>query len=150
MIIVFDRYVTMAFAGALILISGASVAAQTPAASTPTPPPVAITEDSGAWRRDPFIGSAKKGGAVPAVKGIPLKTGGVLPKQESADIHLQGIMQSGSTFHALINGRSVKTGDSISGVTIKEISRFKVIVLNERREKVIYDIYQGRIDRGKQ
>ena len=150
MMTIFDRYVAMIFTGTLILISGVSMAAQVPVASKPTPPPAAVIEDSGAWRRDPFAGSTKKSSAAPAAKGVQLKAGGGLPKQELADIQLQGIMQTGTTFHALINGRSVKTGDSISGVTIKEINRFKVVVLNERREKVIYDIYQGRIDRGKQ
>jgi len=65
------------------------------------------------------------------------------------EINLQGILQSGKVFHALINGRVVKSGDKLDGVTIKEIGRFQVVVQNEKREKITYDIYQGRIDRGK-
>jgi hypothetical protein len=112
---------------------------------------VSASEDSGTWRRDPFIGSVKKGEGPQAAKGIPLKTGAGASKQEQEqNFQLQGIMLAGKRFHALINGRSVKVGDTIGGVTVKQISRYQVIVLNERKEKIIYDIYQGRIDRGKQ
>ena len=91
------------------------------------------------------------GSGPPVAKGIPLKTGAGASKQEQEqNFQLQGIMLAGKRFHALINGRSVKVGDTISGVTVKQISRYQVVVLNERKEKIIYDIYQGRIDRGKQ
>ena len=113
-------------------------------------PSVAIGEDSAGWRRDPFIGKIKKSAAFTSTKAIPLKTGAGHQNREQlqVDIQLQGIMQADKKFHALINGRSVKAGDMIDGVTIKEISRYRVVVLNDRKEKIIYDIYQGRIDRG--
>jgi hypothetical protein len=68
---------------------------------------------------------------------------------KDGDLNIQGIMQADRKFHALINGRTVKAGDVIDGYTIKEIHRYTVVVLNERKERVTYDIYQGRIDRGK-
>lgn len=149
MMIIIHRLSAVILTCAVLLVSQMSEAAQAPP-TTAAPQQAFVTEDSGTWRRDPFIGSTKKSGTTSTVKSIPLKTGTGLPKTELADIQLQGIMQTGDRYHALINGRSVKVGDSISGVTIKEISRFKVVVLNERKEKVTYDIYQGRIDRGKQ
>lgn len=111
-----------------------------------------VSEDSGAWRRsNPFIDSSKSGGlSAPTTGTIPLKPGGIIPKQlQDGDIHLQGIMQADRRFHALINGRTVKAGDTIAGFTVKEIHRYHVVLLSGHKEKIIYDIYQGRIDRGK-
>jgi len=135
----------------MFFCSSATEAAQSPASSAALRTPVSASEDSGTWRRDPFIGSVNKSTGPPATKGIPLKTGAGVPnKEQEQNFQLQGIMLAGKRFHALINGRSVKVGDTISGVTVKQISRYQVVVLNERKEKIIYDIYQGRIDRGKQ
>lgn len=137
----------------VFVCSHATEAAQGPALSAPLRFPAAVSEDSGSWRRDPFIGSLNKGGGTPAVKGVPQKTGTALPKQEpelEQNIQLQGIMQVDSRFHALINGRCVKAGDTISGVTVRQISRYQVELFNKNKDKIIYDIYQGRIDRGKQ
>ncbi len=53
-------------------------------------------------------------------------------------------------FHALINGRVVKTGDRLDGLTIKEISRYRVVFRDGHNNTSSYDIFQGRIDRGKQ
>lgn len=108
-------------------------------------------EDSAKWRRDPFMANKKNVTGSSAPKTVPIKKNVVENKKEpEIDIDLQGIMQSGDSFHALINGRNVKAGDNIGGdITVKEISRFNVVVVNERKEKIIYDIYQGRIDRGK-
>ena len=128
----------MAFA--LLILSLSAEAAQSPAASAAPQRPVSVSEDQGTWRRDPFIGSVKKGDAQPAAKGISSKAGAKLanPDQEQGqDIQLQGIMLVDKAFHALINGRSVKTGDTIGGVTIKQISRYEVVVFNERKEKII-------------
>jgi len=107
-----------------------------------------VKGDSGKWRRDPFIGNDIKNVRQQTAKTV---TGIKLMPESSAmpEINLQGILQSGKVFHALINGRVVKSGDKLDGVTIKEISRFQVVVQNEKREKITYDIYQGRIDRGK-
>jgi hypothetical protein len=123
-------------------------AAQAPAASIPPTTQVSTTADAGTWRRDPFIGSFRKSTVAPSVKTISQKNATEFQLQDQ-DIQLQGIMLTDKTFHALINGRSVKAGDRIAGVTITHISRYQVVVINERKEKVIYDIYQGRIDRGK-
>lgn len=107
-----------------------------------------IKGDSGKWRRDPFLGNNVKTVGTTTVKTLP---GIKLIPESSAlpEINLQGILQSGKAFHALINGRVVKKGDKLDGVIIKEISRFQVVMQNENREKITYDIYQGRIDRGK-
>ncbi|MFA7402711.1 MAG: hypothetical protein WC007_01860 [Pelobacteraceae bacterium] len=133
-------------------ISLAAEAAQTPVKNSVPQPPESIREDSGSWRRDPFIGSLKKGDHPPTAKTIQQnRPGAALPKREQdMDIQLQGILQTGTSFHALINGRTVKAGDTFGAVTVKQISRYQAVLLNERNEKIIYDIYQGRIDRGKQ
>jgi hypothetical protein len=92
----------------------------------------------------------KMGAVAQPAKAIQLKTAaGVKMQDQYQEIQLQGIMQAGKAFHALINGRTVKAGDRVGGSTINHISRYQVVLLNERKEKVIYDIYQGRIDRGK-
>ena len=127
------------------------------AASTAAPVPkngdrayqAAISEDGSKWRRDPFHVGDAKNGTAPAGK-IPagLKTSTAIVRSHELDI--QGIIQSDNAFHALINGNVVKTGDKLDGLTIMEISRYRVVVKNDNNEKIIYDIYQGRIDRGKQ
>lgn len=107
-----------------------------------------VTEDSGKWRREPFIGAgSKKTKVTTTISPSGKKT--VAESPDSTEINLQGIMQADKSFHALINGRVVKTGDRLDGITIKEISRYQVIVQNDKKEKSIYDIYQGRINRGK-
>lgn len=115
---------------------------------------ISVNEDSGAWRRrNPFIESTtgtKNGSSAAIAKHSPLLSGVSVPGHiPDGDIHVQGIMQADRKFHALINGVTVKAGDIIGGVTVKEIHRYNVVVLNERKEKIVYDIYQGRIDRGK-
>ena len=137
----------------VFLYSHAAEAVQDPAPSAKTLTPVPVGGDSGTWRRDPFIGSLKKSGGAPTAKGVTPKSATGLPKQsleQENNIQLQGIMQTDKRFHALINGRSVKAGDAIGGVTVKQITRYQVVLVNERKETIIYDIYQGRIDRGKQ
>jgi hypothetical protein len=133
----------------ILLYAPATEAAQTPTASPAQNLSVSVSEDSVAWRRDPFIGTVIKGSGPAVAKGIPLKSGESVSKSDQ-DFHLQGIMLVDNTFHALINGRSVKTGDTIGGFTIKSIKRHQVAVRNDRNEIITYDIYQGRIDRGKQ
>jgi hypothetical protein len=139
----------IAHAAALFFLCATGTdAAQPPVTYAVPQSRVSVAEDPGPWRRDPFIGSINKGGSPNGTGAVPLKSGTGLHAQD-LDIRLQGIMQVDGAFHALINGRSVKAGDSISGVTIREISRHQVVVLTDRKEKIIYDIYQGRIDRGK-
>ncbi len=142
----------VALLGVFITV-GTTRAEQGPlSATTQHQPPVGISTDSGSWRREPFIGSTKKSDAPPTTKNMLLKPSAKLLKPEreqGQEIRIQGIMQTDKAFHALINGRNVKAGDTIGGVTIKHISRYQVVVLNELKEKIIYDIYQGRIDRGK-
>jgi hypothetical protein len=99
-----------------------------------------IAEDSGPWRREPF----KNTDTTKITPGMPAKLG---ITREPADISLQGIMKSNKSYFAIINGITVKPGDRIEGWTIAEISRHRVTMRREK-EKQIYDIYQGRIDRG--
>jgi len=101
-----------------------------------------IPEDSTPWRREPFKSvESLKHESRPSVKQRPVEA--------SADLVLQGIMKSSRRYYAIINGRTVKPGDHIEGWTIAEISRHRV-TLRREKEKQIYDIYQGRIDRGTQ
>ena len=108
-----------------------------------------VPEDSTKWRRDPFGAGNTKNAKVQADRIQP----GLKPAASisaAPELTVQGIMQADNAFHALINGRVVKVGDKLDGVTIKEISRFRVAVqYDNSKEKTIYDIYQGRIDRGK-
>lgn len=138
---------------ATLLCSSTADAAVSPAT---TPPPAALSADQGAWRRDPFAGSGRAPAAKSAANNAAKISNGKAVVSPIKQLHeaehefqLQGIIQSGASYHALINGRTVKNGDSIAGVTIKEISRFKVTVLNTRKETITYDVYQGRINRGK-
>lgn len=147
----FSRFSIRAIASGLCLFAPAFFVTTSIAASVAPTPHISVNEDSGAWRRrNPFIEDNKTGGGTAAAKNISRKPGAGIRKHIlDDDIHVQGIMQADRKFHALINGRTVKAGDRIGGVTIKEINRYSVVVLNEQKEKIIYDIYQGRIDRGK-
>ena len=122
----------------------------------PSAPHTAVGKDSEAWRRsNPFIDTGKSGTGPALTKpvlsrSVPLKSGAKSSGHfQDGNLNVQGIMQADRKFHALINGRAVKAGDVIDGYTVKEIHRYNVVLLNERKEKIIYDIYQGRIDRGK-
>ena len=109
-----------------------------------------ISGDSAQWRRDPFVDSAAKRGRLPAGgirAGLKNSAGGT----GQSELDIQGIMQTDKkAFHALINGRVVKTGDRLDGLTIKEISRYRVVFRDGHNNTSSYDIFQGRIDRGKQ
>lgn len=128
------------------------LAATTATVQPPPPAPTQTSEDSGAWRRDPFLGITPKNNrkSVPLTKGTFRSAVKLAVPEQSQDVQLQGIMQSDRSYYALINGQAVKTGDTIAGVTIKEISRFRVVTVNSHKQVVTYDIYQGRINRGKQ
>jgi hypothetical protein len=95
-----------------------------------------IPEDSAYWHREPF--NTKKD-----IKQL----GGPAAKQDSPDFALQGIMKSNKHYYAIINGRTVKPGDQIDGWKIAEISRYRVTLRHEK-ETQIFDIYQGKINRG--
>ena len=99
-----------------------------------------VSEDSASWRREPFT---KSEGIAPAM-GSPAKPGAT---GASPDISLQGIMKSNKRYYAIINGRTVKPGDYIDEWKVVEISSYRITIRREK-EKQIYDIYQGRIERG--
>jgi hypothetical protein len=99
-----------------------------------------IPEDSTRWRREPFKSSESP-------KDVPKSPVTQRIAGESSDLSLQGIMTSNKHYYAIINGRTVKPGDHIDGWTIADISRQRVTVKREK-EKQIYDIYKGRLDRG--
>ncbi len=145
-----SAYWMITVATIILLYAPATEAAQqAPAASPVQHLSDSVSEDSVLWRRNPFIGTVIKGSGPTVAKGTPLKPGEGALKPDQ-DFRLQGIMLVDNTFHALINGRSVKAGDTIGGFTIKSIKRYQVAVRNDRNEIITYDIYQGRIDRGKQ
>lgn len=119
-----------------------SAAPASPAASGTGSPAQwkSIQEDSASWRREPFknLEDSKQ------LPGPTVKQGST---GSSPDLFLQGIMKSNKHYYAIINGRTVKSGDRIDDWNIAEISRYRV-TLRREKEKQIYDIYQGRIDRG--
>jgi len=100
-----------------------------------------IPEDFSSWRREPFKSPEPYAPTAGHPPSSPGSTGTV------PDLALQGIMRSNKSYHAIIDGRTVKPGDYIDSWRISEISRYRVILRREK-EKQIYDIYQGRIDRG--
>lgn len=116
-----------------------------------------IAEDGGKWKHDPFAGALKKttasslagskGTSLPLGKMLSAKTVPATAPEE--EFLLQGIMQVDGSYHALINGRVVKQGEMIAGVTVRTIKRYSVVVKTASKEIKEYDIYQGRIDRGK-
>lgn len=128
---------------AAILMTSYSVSYSAVNAVTPQQHPV-VSQDPSAWKRNPFANGTKQ-----VKPTTPATTAGIgrhtVPEQS---FHLQGIMQVNKNYHALVNGMTVKRGDVIGSMTIKEITRYKVVVQNDRKEKITYDIYQGRIDRG--
>jgi len=137
-------------AGCILLLALTVIGTKNYISAAPTPPAVtgtgssaqwkSVQEDSAAWRREPFKNlEDSKQLAGSAVKQRQTGT--------SPDLVLQGIMKSNKHYYAIINGRTVKSGDRIDGWNIAEISRNRVTIRREK-EKQIYDIYQGRIDRG--
>lgn len=123
-----------------VVWSDFSIAAPASAGIGSMPQWKTIPEDSTTWRREPFKSpeGPKRGSAPSAKQGLIAG---------SADIALQGIMKSNKHYYAIINGKTVKPGDHIEGWSVAEISRYRV-TLRREKEKQIYDIYQGTIDRG--
>jgi hypothetical protein len=100
-----------------------------------------IPEDSTSWRREPF----KNNEASKKITGSSAKPASI--GAASPELALSGIMKNNKHYYAIINGRTVKPGDHVDEWTIAEISRYRV-TMRRQKEKQIYDIYQGRIDRG--
>jgi len=137
-------------AGCTLLLALTVICAKNPVFAAPSSPATSgagssaqwksIQEDSASWRREPFknLEDSKQ------LPGPAVKQGST---GASPDLVLQGIMKSNKHYYAIINGRTVKSGDRIDGWNIAEISRNRVTIRREN-EKQIYDIYQGRIDRG--
>jgi hypothetical protein len=99
-----------------------------------------IPEDTVAWKREPFRSS----GTAKRATNSPLPPGSA---GATSDLALQGIMKSNKRYYAIINGRTVKAGDQVDGWTVVEIGHYRVTVRRDS-EMHIYDIYQGRMDRG--
>lgn len=118
-----------------------ATAAPAPIGHTSVPKWESTPEDTSPWRREPIRSPSAPNKHIP---GQLLKLGS---SGEPADFVLQGIMKSNKSYFAIINGRTVKPGDHIEGWTIADISRYRVTV-QRAKEKQIYDIYQGKIDRG--
>jgi len=95
-------------------------------------------EDLNAWKREPFKNIDRPlNNSASSGKSVSLAT----------DFSLQGIMKSNTRFYAIINGTTVKPGNRIEGWTVAEITRHRV-TLRRDKETQIFDIYQGKIDRG--
>lgn len=124
-------------------VNANSAAAPAPAGHVPVTQWQAIPEDSVTWHREPF----KTPEASKQITAGLSSAHNVIAT--SPELALQGILKSNKHFHAIINGRTVKSGDHIEGWTIADISRYRVIVRRDK-EKHIFDIYQGRINRGTQ
>jgi hypothetical protein len=97
-------------------------------------------KDTALWRREPFKNI--EGQNYNPSKNLKQGTIGVFP-----EFSLQGIMKSNGCYYAIINGSTVKSGDRLNEWTIAGISRHRVTI-RRNNEKQIYDIYQGRIERG--
>lgn len=99
-----------------------------------------VSEDPTAWKREPF-----KSTEISLKKSD--QTSSQTISSSSPDFVLQGIMKCNSRYYAIINGRTVKPGDRVEGWSVTGISRYRV-TMNREKHKQIYDIYQGKIDRG--
>jgi len=130
----------LAAAGANPVFSAATVS-QEPVAKGRVAGGKIIPEDTMSWQRDPIKAIT---GTTPST-GRASKYGSVTTP--TPDIALQGIMKCNKRFYAIINGRTVKSGDLIDGWSVSGISRYRV-TLRRAKEQQIYDIYQGKIDRG--
>ena len=117
-----------------------ATASPAPAGHTSVPEWKSTPEDPSSWRREPIKSPI-------APKRIPGQSLKQVSSGVSTELVLQGIMKSNKHYYAILNGRTVKPGDHMDGWTIAEISRYRVIIRRDK-EKQIYDIYQGRIDRG--
>ena len=111
-----------------------------PAGQQPIPQWKSTPEDSTTWRREPFKSTED------ISKGT-MANGKTTTVTSSPELNLQGILKSNTGYFAIINGTTVKPGNRIEGWTISEISRHRV-TLSREKEKLAYDIYQGKIDRG--
>ena len=121
--------------------AGQSGATAPPSAVKPAPAVQwqAMPEDPSTWRKEPFkkLEQEKTGNPSP----------GNAPQDVDTDLQLQGIMKSNRKYYAIVNGRTVQSGDRIEGWTVRGINRHQLSLVRDK-EKRIYDIFQGRIDRG--
>lgn len=95
-----------------------------------------IPEDASTWQREPFKN-------IEEHKPVS----GPVVRAESPELALQGILKINKHYYAIINGRTIKTGNHIDGWTVTKISRYRV-TLRREKETQVFDIYQGKIDRG--
>jgi hypothetical protein len=130
----------LASAGASPVFS-ATMALQEPVAKSRDANKKIIPEDTMSWQRDPIKAIT---GTTPLTSNVSKSSGAINP---TPDIVLQGIMKCNKRFYAIINGRTVKSGNIIDGWSVSGISRYRV-TLRRAKEQQIYDIYQGKIDRG--
>lgn len=139
-IVAYSLFLTLSMAGfSQTLSAGAASGAVT--VNQATPKWKSIPEDQNSWRREPFkYPETTKHNTSQQDRQNPT-TG------EMSDLDLQGIMKSNKNYYALINGRTIKTGDRIDGRVVTGISRHRV-TLRRENEKQTFDIYQGKIDRG--
>jgi hypothetical protein len=101
-----------------------------------------VPEDTSPWRREPFKRQESETRGGPKAPSLRQGTVADIP-----EINLQGILKSNRNFYAIINGMTIKTGDRIDGWTVSGITRHSVTVRRDK-EQHVYDIFQGRIDRG--
>ncbi|MEI6214070.1 MAG: hypothetical protein WCP10_08185 [Desulfuromonadales bacterium] len=133
--------ILLQFALLMTLCEAATAARTAPKSAEPQTSELSrpvVPADHVSWRRDPFIEKQK------AFKRRVIK-----PEYMESYVNLQGIMQADSTYHVLINGETVKAGETVDGITIESVSRYQVVVRDQAGTRT-YDIHQGTITRGKQ
>ncbi len=79
-----------------------------------------------AWRRNPFFPVFKPTVPVAGGAGEPVDTGAGVPR-------LQGIVWSGSTGKALINGEFVGKGDVVAGWRVSKVEKSSVSLVRGTR-----------------
>lgn len=118
-----------------------------------------LPQDTAPWRREPFrkieepsaAGTPARQNGAPGMKQLA-PPGGAVRRDDNRpadELVLQGIMQTDGRHYAIINGRTVRSGERIDGWNVATITRYRVTVRREKETQTL-DIYQGRIDRGKQ
>lgn len=109
--------------------------------------------DKSKWKRDPFLFKESRV-ETRITQHLKLKskslTNSADKKSEEPDFNIQGILKTGNNrYDALINGTIVKIGDSILEYKIVDIKSHQVSFRKGKDKMITYDIYQGKLDRGK-
>jgi Tfp pilus assembly protein PilP len=116
--------------GSLVLLSMASAAADIPAQTTPGD--TYVYQPAG--RRDPFVNVLVTGNAEPT--RVPARRGDGIAGLTVSEISIRGVMQSGQTFLAMIQGpdgksHMIRAGDKFLDGAVKAITLQGLVIIQD-------------------